>query len=1125
MTQLAYSRKNVASKFQDGVAGSIVTFPSNLEVDEKRMGTRIIFADGKNRDGVGDRLRIEGIDLWRHRSNPVVLWEHGKAGVQLPIAMSEDPDTKQYTVELDPMAQEGWSFDYFYQGTGLEGTNKDDEYDHALFCEQVFHLIVKRFLRGGSIGYQIIEAQPLPPDFASGGPPVQGNDLIRVLKLEHSVVTIPANGLTVKMGDPIFEEWRERAREVLCAPMVCGKSLAAPLRKAIEPYAAEAKIMSNGVETKAGRHDKQDRYTSIEGGDGKFSASAGGFGTEEKGKREFTSYQEAEKYAQELATKWRTSNISDQTRNHKAMSAQNETSGGALRKPAEQGTKTEGQEVTFDSLRIGDRFVEGFDPTVLVKISSDQANPDGIGTSPVQGKTRYVRPKDWVLKKSMSTKDLPKDTEATDRIRAEIEKWSSWVEKFRSEHANHPVANVRKQWQDRVDMVDALKQDLARMERMGKDLPKDTEATVEPPLNQNLTETNVPPSRWKPGCGAEKMKAIRAKYKAIQTKAYQEVEVNQLKQGDLVHQADGSAKPVKYVSGRTIVYMDGERFTVDVGYKINVVKSLPKETKSINVRFKRKVVKGYANVQMKFDVTGMDCKKQNEFIKDMKAAGCGEPSGGRWTGEGEEKALDAPLKTASYNFDLEPGKSVAEAIGNATGIGEKHGAKYMGNIKSIGDKMKTKAMEMPQEVVETKEGTEETDNGFNMSESLGSQVLKRFHQDFSKLMQDYDEVLPVLDHTDVKDFLTENLKDWEKKLSHVEKSHKKWFKDVDPIEGVMDVEEKDHLPGEIDDAEIADSDPVEEPTPEEAMEGMEKVAEEENEAETPEERSLRLRKTKSVRNKYRGKSVEDKEEDKEKEEKAVPTDVTPEEEDGVKWFKGLAEHHQTNVAEAKGYLKELSETQDEAFSQEHKMKAYYHGENLSKAVPDEAEGEVSGDVPVDETKDLTEGEADKIKDEMLDQAADNVQKSIKACIRESAKYFKDVAAGDQFGEDQRQKAGALCKDLDQLDEEEKTEPDAEAPVDEQAEGMQTKSGRFLTRQEYDSLVSSHPDWMKTKWNQLEKKWEVGGVRVSGNEAVLSELANLMGKSLDTKSIKDQFLEQSRQVEELTKTLETLAARF
>lgn len=1049
-----------AVKLQSERTASVVSFPDQLDIDENRMAVTVPFADGSRRDGVGDVIEVGGIDFSRHQRNPVVLWEHGKANVSMPIAMAEDPETKQYTVVVDEANRMAKGKAFFYQGNDA----------HGIFCEQLFHLICKKFIRGGSIGYQIVQANPIPPDMSGEGPPVQGMHLIKTMMLEYSVVVIPANGDTV-LKSANWLDWRERAREILCQPSLCGKSLALPLRKSLEPYAAEGKVMSNGT--------------------------------------------------------------------GKAMSHLDESRGGALVKPPQQGTK---------------------------------------------------------------------------------------------------------------------------------DVPKDTESPVNPPLTGNLSETNVPPARWKPGVGAEQMKKIRAKYKAAN------LQIAQVYQNAARASAQEIDNAVASLRGMS---KDDLRQTLEeMGFRVRpsdsgpaIAKEIEKyirarsgasqrmgiirlsgadlgEKKSINVRFKRKVVKGYASVQMKFDVSGMDTKRQNQFVKEMKDCGFGHPSGGRWSGEGDEKALDAPLKTANYAFDLEPGKNLAEAIGKAQAVGEKHGAKYLGNtkgmtietksdqpagkvserrvgdvgvgayiisalgsgwvkevrdngnsreyildtgknvvrdrnstikvvdIKSIGANMKTKSADgqLPEEVPveEEKAGPAE----FHLKESLGSQVLKRFHEDHSALMQQYDEILPVLDHSDVKAFLEEKLKGWEKDLSHVEKSHKKWFKDVEPIAGSMEpdeYEEKDHLPGEIDNAAPADSDPSPEPSPDEAMEGMDKVDEEE----TPEEKALRIKQTKSIRAKYRGKGgsqdlfdrvanwisnrINDSMAARELAQeilegrhgsvpssnfgpdwppfivsilnkegyKSMTKDLTDDEAevikddmvdqaadvDGVKWFKGLAEHQQGHVTEAKGYLKELGETPDEGFTHEHRMKAYHHGTNLEglEGKSEEVVDEVAGDVPVDGTKglvlsrqeydslvanhpdfmrskyptlkrdwnvdgvqvsgdpailaeltsllgksmtkDLTENEAEVIKDEMVDQADDTEAKSLRKAVKDAAGYLKGLSGAERFSEDERQKAMSLCKDLDEIEAEEKAEE--EDDVTPEAEGaMQTKAAEEIEELKEKALSRS-----------------------------------------------------------------------
>jgi hypothetical protein len=114
---------------------------------------------------------------------------------------------------------------FFYQGEGIVGVERSKEYDHALFCEQLFHLLCKRLIRSGSIGYQVITARELPPDYERGTP--KGLHLLSTLMLEGSVVVMPANMDTV--------------RKMLCMPTICGKPKSPMLVKSLTPYSAPRK--------------------------------------------------------------------------------------------------------------------------------------------------------------------------------------------------------------------------------------------------------------------------------------------------------------------------------------------------------------------------------------------------------------------------------------------------------------------------------------------------------------------------------------------------------------------------------------------------------------------------------------------------------------------------------------------------------------------------------------------------------------------------------------------------------------------------------------------------------------------------------------------------------------------
>lgn len=210
------SLSDYSYKLHDGGYGLDVAFGEDVEADPKTMSVWVPFADGNSRDGVGDLLEVAGIDTSRHRKNPIVLLDHGKA-VKLPVAKAEDPDTGAYTVFIDPVAKTARAKAFFYRGADSE---------HALLCEQVFDLIYQKFLRGGSIGYHTVEADHLPPyNFDRDGNPI-GQHLKRILMLEASVVVLPCNADTV--------------RKCLAMPKVCGKPMSPYLVKSLQPYAGSS---------------------------------------------------------------------------------------------------------------------------------------------------------------------------------------------------------------------------------------------------------------------------------------------------------------------------------------------------------------------------------------------------------------------------------------------------------------------------------------------------------------------------------------------------------------------------------------------------------------------------------------------------------------------------------------------------------------------------------------------------------------------------------------------------------------------------------------------------------------------------------------------------------------------
>lgn len=256
---------NYSYKLQQGYG--IDTFLSgNLQINENEMSVILPFASGERRDGVGDLVEISGIQTERHKKNPIVLWDHGRH-VSLPIGISEDPITGEYGVVLDTENQRALGKCWFYRGKGLKNTNREDEYEHALFCMQLWDLVVQKIIRGSSVGYQIVKAFPLQADPLRGIP--AGLRLIEILMLEFSLTGLPANSDTVIGGKSFptiqaYDSWVENIRRTLSVKKLCGKPISGILVKSLSACVPEDTRVITGYEGKSITSDKNSEVTALE---------------------------------------------------------------------------------------------------------------------------------------------------------------------------------------------------------------------------------------------------------------------------------------------------------------------------------------------------------------------------------------------------------------------------------------------------------------------------------------------------------------------------------------------------------------------------------------------------------------------------------------------------------------------------------------------------------------------------------------------------------------------------------------------------------------------------------------------------------------------------------------------
>ena len=300
----------------------------------------------------------------------------------------------------------------------------------------------------------------------------------------------------------------------------------------------------------------------------------------------------------------------------------------------------------------------------------------------------------------------------------------------------------------------------------------------------------------------------------------------------------------------------------------------------------------------------------------------------------------------------------------------------------------------PEDVPETpEEGSDEP---------YSAQVLRRMHKDASILLEEYDEMAGPLEHDKIKGHLQEKLEALVSELEEIEDLFGKHHEDLPELEGAgteeKDLEEDDGVPK---DESEDDSREEKEPTPEEAMEGMEK------EEKKKQEKSLRNGHVKSLRRRIKGMDGDDDEEQekalkfyrrakglcptcgkspcicgkslrKSKKDYGIEDSHEPGEEalreegkafdanddhsgdtakipgeeghvPGYEEFheKSLPGHHVKAANGAAGFLEQVPTTQD--WTDEHRMEAYHHSKSLGSAVeeagtaalnPADREGEV-----------------------------------------------------------------------------------------------------------------------------------------------------------------------------------------
>ncbi len=916
------------------------------DFDQSRMSMKLLFASGSRRDGVGDLLEVEGIRTERHRLNPVVLFDHGKqpSAPILPIAMAcvYDPQTgrydkSQYTVTIDPIAKEAWCEAYFYQGNGFgEGefpnATKGDQYDHAILCEQYYHMAVTGLLQGGSIGYQVIKAMELAPDYARGTP--QGLHLLIVLMLECSLVVMPANMDTVL-----------KALEI---PTICGKPLSPYLVKSLEAFAPQqVKTVVSVPDIKAIRKlykaqpsddispDKARQILkdgTVHGKpltdkqQGMFGAAAG------KDIKDIRKLYKAQ--------------VDDPT---PTPFASGHVRGGR-KLPGVDYTFQPGDTVITRGIITGTESLKPFamagERVRIVKVITPHSTFLAENKRGEQREMAFHQIRKHLTVKTKGQGEPCKQGETADRSGCvpasnDAGSGSTSAKKPVKKPSKTPAAASKPLPQDSGSSKPdaAAKPAVSHSANAGR--------TFEPDAVPKLVEAfewsqNKDAQSGEMGGGG--VAWLPELHYRIRKVTGMDLTPDEFK-GVISQLVDKGALELHILNEVRMMNVDDRRYAPERNDQVyafatikdnNVLTSALGETKvepykskygykSLDFKGIRQLYKTAKGVRRRLKKSSPGASVMHIAGKDIKAA--------------QEMAEQKGLKF--HRVGHVDGAEKVKLIGDDNSIDEVAKA-YGTRVKSL-----TGSKAMDNDAVEEIN----TDNETPVQEPHGAQVLRRMHEDHKILMKDYHDMMGPLEHEGVKKHLEKTLQGIEGTLGETEKHFAKHYKDLPPLEDAMSDMGDEHAEDEELDAEgaekdmdddttEADSAEEELPSPEEAYEGSQKTPDEN-------EKHLKNGKTKTLKKKVKSacpkcgkegcecgknlkKDMTEKEAGKiEGELEDVAGDVAAETSDTEK---SLEPHQRSMISEAAKHCKALSETQ--TFEDDQRFDSHHHAKNLDGIIGD-----------------------------------------------------------------------------------------------------------------------------------------------------------------------------------------------
>lgn len=1013
--------------------GLDVVMSGDLDLDEGTMSVVIPFADGNARDGVGDLLEVGGIRTERHQQNPIVLFDHGKQ-VSLPIGLAEDPATGEYTVRIDPVVQRASAKAFFYQGKGGLG---GEDYDHALFCEQLFDLMAQRYIRAGSIGYQVVKALKLSPDYERGTP--EGLHLLVTLMLECSAVVLPANQDTV--------------RKALSLPKVCGKPLSPMLVKSLSAYAPEVPTIVGFAHVVK---DIRDKY-------------------KKKGMSESPK----------------------QTLQDTVNSLSDEELDGI----AVYYTPDQPYQVCIDVMDWGDSDIgKVIGNAVEVLVGKDNVIWHNEQRPPKEREWEEVEPtrrKKSLKGKSKGFGQTPSPANLTGYQPGETVYARSYLS--RVDPQTGKTGNFARTG-DRLTVVS-------------------TDGGVITVRRPDGATGGFSSAHLRRGGVNKNFKELREKYRP--TKGLRRRMRKSVAGSSIIHIHGKDLQEAReYAEGKGIKFhhIGPSKYGPEKVKLIGDDGVIDEMAKKYGRRVLRKGMESMAKKELNSKDKALD--KNGALAAARKAKQELEKRGAKV----KEPEFDSIAETVTLYFtrpdpDAQASRKLVDGISRELG-GSRNSAEWIEwEVKNMAKKeLNRKTKELPTEVPVGGEAEHEEHGG---EEPYGAQILRRMHEDHSILMKDYDDMMGPLEHEHVKKLLQKTLEDHASRLDDIENHFSKHYPDLPGIEGAKDMEggEEEEKPEEgkeekpegetpVEDTEAVptDSEEDEETPPEEAVEGM---------------KSLRRRYSKKT---FKGKKKSLKE--------SKRKGMEPDQEE-------MGDHEKETVGKAASFLKDLSETPE--LTDEHKMEAYHYHKGL-----DDIGGMLGmGSMPEEEIKQKgVKSEIPGDEEYWQEEAAEPEHQHPHAeTIGGASQFLKSISTEQNFGDPHREEAlvhhkglsdlvgmGEEGKDFPEMDEE-----DEEAEVHEPGEmgekgifqGYFGSQEATINKSGDDLILNVGGRAYHGKVSGNSVKWTNPGPDSDSGKMVELLLSTGQVKSVTpaTKSLKKTFIEQQKQLKELTRTLNGITSRL